>query len=498
MQRTKLGLFSIGLEAYWPQFEGLKERLVSYSQFVSQKLESMGAEVVNADMVDDYSTAKRAGELFRREDVDIAVCFVSTYATSSSVLPVVQRLGRPVLILNLQPTAQLDYLRTGTGEWLANCQACCVPEIACAFERCGIEFHTVTGLLGLESGTPGALADERTCDHPAAKRVWREVREWFDAVSVQRRLSQSRIGFLGHTYPGMLDMYSDFTQISGAFGVHIEVLEMEDLEACVESATPGLIEAKEREFREFFAIAEANPNDPISLPPDEESFSRAVRVSVGLDLLVKRFDLNGLSYYYRSIEGKPFSEFSSAMIPGLSLLTARGVPCSGEGDLKNCIAMKAMDVLGKGGSFTELYAMDFEESFILMGHDGPFHLEIAADKPVLRRLATFHGKTGSGLSIEAKVKQGPITIFGLTQLADGRMKMLISEGWSLPGDTLRIGNTNSRLRFTGSQDDDFDVATWMNAWVAEGPTHHVALGVGHCANSLEKLGRLLRIPTVRL
>lgn len=518
--RTRIGLFSIGLAAYWPQFEGLEARLAGYGAFVAERLRGFDAEVIDAGMVEDFATAQAAGDRFRAGDVDLAVCFVTTYATSATVLPVVQKLGRPVLILNLQPTAQLDYARTGTGEWLANCQACCVPEIACAFERCGIDFHTVTGLLGLgptgvsdgtgahhrrdaDATSANATAEgatrphEITADHPAAIRAWRETKEWIDAVTVQRTLGRTRIGFLGHTYAGMLDMYSDFTQVSGTFGSHVEVLEMEDLEAGYDSATDAEIEAKADELRSFFAFAEANPNDPISLPPDAASFDHACRVAVGLDKLVERFDLGALSYYYRGIEGKPYAALSAGMIPGLSLLTAQGVPCAGEGDLKNCIAMKAMDVLGAGGSFTELYAMDFTESFILMGHDGPFHLRIADGQPVLRRLGTYHGKVGSGLSVEATVQHGPITIFGLTQRRDGRMKMLLAEGWCLPGETLRIGNTNSRLRFTPNADDPFDIADWMNRWAAEGPTHHVALGVGHRAGALAKLGGLLDLPVVR-
>ena len=493
---TKIGLFSIGLAAYWPQFEGLEARLVGYGRHVAATLADMDAEVVDAGMVDDYDSAQAAGERLRAEDVDLVVCFVTTYATSATVLPVVQRLGRPVLILNLQPSARLDYARTGTGEWLAACQACCVPEIACAFERCGIAFHTVTGLLGLPEGTPGALADERTAEHPAAVRAWAGVREWVDAVRVQKTLARTRFGFLGHTYAGMLDMYSDFTQITGTFGAYIEVLEMEDLEAAVEAATADEIAAKADELRSFFALAEANPNDPISLPPDEAAFDHACRVAVGLDRLAAAYDLGGLAYYYKGREGGPFAALSAGMIPGLSLLTSRGIPCAGEGDLKNGIAMKAMDVLGAGGSFTELYAMDFEEEFIMMGHDGPFHLAIADGQPVLRRLGTYHGKVGSGLSVEATVKHGPVTILGLTQRRDGRMKLLVAEGWCLPGETLHIGNTNSRLRFTKDPNDSFDLADWMNRWAAEGPTHHVALGVGHRAGALTKLGALLDVPTV--
>jgi L-arabinose isomerase len=493
-----IGFFSVGLAAYWPQFPGLRERLSSYGDFVAARLASLGARVVNAGLVDDQPSALAAGDRFRAEQADLVICYVTTYATSSQVLPAVRGVNRPVLILNLQPTAQINYARTGTAEWLANCQACCVPEIACAFDRSGIEFQTVTGLLGLDVQTPGALADEVTANHPAAISAWREVGEWLGAISAKRALERARIGFLGHTYPGMLDMYSDFTQHSAQLGAHIEVLEMDDLEARVRAITPAEIAAKRAEVEELFQISEDSPSDPLAKRPAPEALDWACRVAAGLDRLVADFDLQGLSYYYRGLDGNAYEQLGGGVILGCSLLTARGIPCSGEGDLKNCAAMKVMDTLGAGGSFTELYAMDFAENFILMGHDGPFHMRIAEGRPVLRGLSLYHGKRGSGVSVEAQVKCGPVTILGLTQTRGGKLKWLCAEGWSLPGEILRIGNTNSRLRFTKNSDDAFDVASWMNRWAGEGPTHHVALGIGHHAGTIAKFARVMNLPCVEV
>jgi L-arabinose isomerase len=488
--RCTVGLFSIGLAAYWPQFPGLRERLAGYGEFVGRRLRELGAEVVDTGLVDDQPAAVRAGDQFVRADVDLIVCYVTTYATSSQVVPAVQRAGRPVLVLNLQPAAQLAYASTGTAEWLANCQACCVPEIANAFARSGIPFHTVTGLLGLAEQTPGALADERTAEHPAARAAWAEVAEWLAAVRVQRALARGRIGMLGHPYPGMLDMYSDYTQQTAYFGTHIEVLEMDDLEARVNAVTDAEVGAKQEEVARIFAISEDAPGDPLARKPQPDELAWACRVAAGLDRLAADFDLHGLAYYHRGLDGNIYEQLGAGLIVGCSLLTARGVPCSGEGDLKNCLAMKALDTLGAGGSFTEFCAMDFTDQCILMGHDGPFHLAVADGRPTLRGLEVFHGKRGSGVSVEARVKQGPVTILGLTQTRDGRLKWLGAAGWSAPGDVLQIGNTNSRLRFTAAPDAPFDLAVWLNAWAAQGPTHHVALGIGHHLGTLAKLGQL--------
>ncbi|NWG17490.1 MAG: L-fucose/L-arabinose isomerase family protein [Chloroflexi bacterium] len=477
--QAKIGVFGIGLAAYWPQFEGLKERLEGYQRQVEARITAMGAQVISAGLVDDAPGAQAAGDLFTRENVDFIVCYVGTYATSSQVLPAVQRRNAPVLILNLQPVAALDYPDTDTGEWLANCCACCVPEISNAFARARIQFNVVSGLLSPTGGYANKYYEN----------AWREIESWVVAAGVMRAINYSRIGFLGHTYPGMLDMYSDFTMHHAQLGAHIEVLEMDDLHARVESVTEAELSDKIAEIRRVFDIAEPG-RDKISKSVTDEALRWTARVAVGLDKLVNDFNLHGLTYYYRGLNGNPNEELGASLIVGNSLLTARGIPASGEGDLKTCVAMMMMDRLGAGGSYTEFYAMDFNEDFVLMGHDGPGHVAISDTRPVLRGLGLYHGKRGYGISVEFKVRTGPITILGMTQTAEGRLKMLAAEGESLPGETLQIGNTNSRLKFK------VDPAAFMNRWSEAGPTHHCALGVGHQLSRIRKLARLMNIELV--
>jgi L-arabinose isomerase len=272
-------------------------------------------------------------------------------------------------------------------------------------------------------------------------------------------------------------------------GAHIEVLEIDDLDTRVEAVGSDELVAKIEEIHRVFEIAEPG-RDKLSQPVTNESLRWSAQVACGLDRLVRDFDLNGLTYYYRGWEGNRFEELGAGLIVGNSLLTARGIPASGEGDLKTCIAMLMMDRLKAGGSYTEFYAMDFNDDFILMGHDGPGHVAISDQKPLLRGLGLFHGKRGYGISVEFKVKLGPITILCLTQTADGRLKLLAAQGESIPGDTLQIGNTNSRLKFA------LDPASFMNAWAEQGPTHHCALGVGHQLAKIRKLARLLDLELV--
>jgi L-arabinose isomerase len=464
VQPANIGVFGIGLAAYWPQFPGLRERLEGYQRLVETEIEKLGARTVSAGLVDSPGAAAEAGRRFAASDLDLIVCYVATYATSSQVLPVVQRAKVPVLVLNLQPTAALDYENTDTGEWLANCSTCCVPEISNAFARARLLFHVVSGVLR---------------DDPEA---WREIREWCEAASVARALRTSRIGFLGHTYPGMLDMYSDFTMVTAQTGAHIEVLEMCDLDRCVQGVSQGELSEKLAVTRRTFDLESVA----------EDDLNWAAQVAAGLDKLVDQFDLDGLAYYYRGLDGNRYERLGAGLILGCSLLTARGIPTSGEGDLKNCVAMTIMDRFGVGGAYTEFYAMDLLEDFVLMGHDGPGHLAISDRKPILRGLALYHGKRGYGVSVEFSVKTGPVTLLGVTQTAGGNLKMLAAEGECVPGPILRIGNTNSRLRFALAP------ALFVNRWCQEGPTHHCALGVGHVVGSLEKLSELISTPLVKV
>ena len=469
----RAGLFGIGLDTYWPQFKGLKPRLESYVQTVARRLARPGVEIVNLGLVDSPPKAMEAGHRFRQEDVDIIFLQVTTYALSSTVLPVVRRARVPVIVLNLQPAAAINYAtfnqmgdRTAmTGEWLAYCGACPMPEIAGVFQRCGIDFHQVNGMLH----------DDPVC--------WNEIDAWLDAARVAHVMSHNRLGLMGHYYGGMLDISSDFTQHCATFGGHIEQLEVDELAALRREVSAAQIKARVAQFQRAFAV---QPDCPAP------ELARAARTSVALDRLVKQHDLGSLAYYYSGTGNAENEDAISSIILGNSLLTARGIPVAGEYEIKNVQAMKIMDSFGAGGSFTEFYAMDFADDVVLMGHDGPGHIGIAEGKTKVRPLQVYHGKVGRGLSVEMSVKRGPVTLLSVIQDAAGKLKFLVAEAESVPGPILEIGNTNSRYRFP------IGARRFVNDWNSHGPAHHCAVGVGHLAGKIAKLGQLLRMETIRI
>lgn len=469
----KIGLFGIGLAAYWSQFEGLETRLTGYLKEVADKLDELAPGVVNLGLIDTPEKALEAGHLFRQEDVDIIFLYVSTYALSSTVLPVVKRAKVPVVILNLTPEPAIDYQwfnklndRTRmTGEWLAWCAACPVPEIAAVFKRSGIPFYQITGML-------------RNDDI-----VWREIQEWVAAAHVAHTMYHNRLGLMGNYYGGMLDIYSNLTLHCATFGGHIEIIEVDELSALCQTISATDIDKRVTHFREVFDV-----QADCSLA----ELRRAARTSVALDLLVEKHQLGSMAYYHKGSGNAANEDAMSAVILGTSLLTARNIPVAGEYEVKNAQAMKIMDSFGAGGSFTEYYAMDYKDDVVLMGHDGPGHIAIAAGKTKVRPLDVYHGKVGKGLSVEMSVQHGPVTLLSVVEKYDGTLMLLFAEGESVSGPILEIGNTNSRYRFP------LGARKFVEEWNSHGPAHHCAVGISHIGGKLNKLGALLGIEVVQV
>jgi L-arabinose isomerase len=461
---AKIGLVAGGLGAYWPQFPNLLPQLQESARYVSARFTEMDAEVVDAGFISDAHDANDAAETLRRADCDIIVMFLTTYLTSSMVLPIAQRTKTPVLVIDLQPTESMDHATFGTGEWLAYCGQCAVPEVANVFRRAGIPFQSVSGWLKQES-------------------AWARISRWVNAAAVRGALRNARHGLMGHLYPGMLDVSTDLTLVSAQFGSHVEVLEIDDLRVRVDDVTGAQVAERVALAKEIFTI------DPSVV---EASLEWSAKVSLGLDRVVEDFGLDSIAYYHRGLNDEVHEQLGAGMILGASLLTARGIPVTGEYELRTSIAMLVSETLGAGGSFTEIQALNFVDQVVEMGHDGPAHLAISARDPLLRGLGVYHGKRGKGVSVEFDVKHGPVTTVALGQGIDGRFSFIASEGIVTRGPLLEIGNTTSRVDFS------CDPGEWVDAWSSTGTGHHWALAIGHRAADIEAAAKLLGLEFIQI
>ena len=458
-RKPRVGLVAGGLGTYWPQFPHLLPQLQESARYVSERFREMDAEVTDVGFISDAPEGVVAADRLRQADCDLIVLFLTTYLTSSMVLPIARRTNTPVLVIDLQPTEKMDHASFDTGSWLAYCGQCPVPEVGNLFRRAGIPFRSVTGWLRQEA-------------------AWERIGRWIRAAHVRAALRHARHGLMGHLYPGMLDVSTDLTLLPTTFGSHVEVLEFDDLRERVLAVTPDEVQDRMALARKIFSL-----DDTVR----EEDFAWGAQVSVGLDRLVDDFDLDSIAYYHRGLAGEQHERLGAGMILGASLLTARGIPATGEYELRTTVAQLATQVVGAGGSFCEIQALNFTDGVVEMGHDGPAHLAVSSRDPLLRGLGVYHGKRGWGVSVEFDVRPGPVTLLGLGQDRDGALSFIASEGTVVSGPLLRIGNTTSRVDFGR------DPGEWVDEWSASGVGHHWSLSLDHRAADYRAAASLLGI-----
>jgi L-arabinose isomerase len=466
---ARVGLFGVGHYTYWHQFDGLLAEMHNKLGHLEKKVRGYGVEVMNFGMVDTAKSAYALRDKLKAAQLDLIFCDMVTYATSATFGILIRDLDVPIVLVALQPLQALDYSVASTYMQLCNDDFCSVPEFTGVAIRMGKQPPPV--ILG-------TLDDDSEADA--------EIAEWCSIAHVLHDLKSARIGHFGHPIEHMLDMQTDQAALTAAFGCHIVQTEAGDLTQHWMGVSESDLEDRKRQILEIFDTPEPK-SDPVTtklLPADLET---AARASLALDRFVDQHELDGLAYYY---EGEPDSltrKIVTNLIVGNSLLTAAGFPMCGESDLKTCLAMLIEDRLDIGGSFAEFHPIDFREGFVLVGHDGPHHLNIAEGKPVLRSLLKYHGKPGFGAGVEFKIKEGPITMLSIGVTHGGRFKFIVAEGESVHGPIPPTGNTNTRGFFQP------DARTFLKRWVAEGPTHHFALGIGHRAASIEKVASILGI-----
>ena len=470
--QARIGILGVGHHTYWDQFDGLLNQMHQKLDAFEQLVSLNGVDVKNFELSDCAETAYKLVDQINGTNLDLLFIDMVTYATSSSIAAIFNSCHLPMVLVALQPDKALDYDVASTHMQLYNDDICAIPE-----------FINVAIRLGRP--TPEMIIGMLENDEKAAA----EISEYCQIAKTVNSLKKARIGQMGHVLESMLDMHTDATMLTATFGSHIVQTEPEEVLKHFHNASKEKVADYKDQIKAFFDFPDPK-SDPITEKLKPEDLETAARVGVALDAFIEEKRLDGLAYYY---EGEPESALRKVVtnfIVGNSLLTASGFPMCGEMDLKTCFAMLIMDRLEMGGSFAEFHPIDFKEGFVLVGHDGPHHLNIADGKPVLRSLKKYHGKPGHGASVEFKIKSGPITMLSIAQKANGKFKFIIAEGESHDGPIPPTGNTNTRGFFKP------DVRTFLKRWFSEGPTHHFALGIGHRAETIRKIGKFLDIETV--
>lgn len=471
---ARAGLMGVGLDTYWEQFPGLLDELMKKMEKLEQKLAANQVEVISFGMVDNAQRAFEALPKIKAADLDILFVDMLTYATSATFGAIVREMNVPVVLVALQPLSALDYEHATTYMQLCNDDLCSVPEFTGVAIRMGKTPPPL--VLGMLEGDAAADA---------------QLAEWCRVAHVLHDLRRVRIGHLGHVLEAMLDMQTDPTAVTAQFGCHVVQCEADQMMPIYRSIDPAgeEVAAMKKRILDFFDTPDP-VSDPLTCKLTDADLETAAVVAVTLEKYIAAKSLDGLAYYYEGEPGSPVRKLVTNFIVGNSLLTSAGFPMCGEFDIKTCLAMLIMDRLEIGGSFAEFHPVDFANDTVLVGHDGPHHLNIADRRPVIRSLKKYHGKPGSGAGVEFNIKTGPITMLSIGVKADGKFKFIIAEGESVAGPIPPTGNTNTHGKFLP------DVRTFLARWVAEGPTHHFALGIGHHAETIRKVADALGIEAV--
>ena len=453
-RKPRIGIIGMGHFIYWPQFEGLKEELmqkqVDFRSYFSEE-----SELIDLGFADDIDSSFIALKRAQKEDLDALFIVMATYITSAVVFPFAKYLKIPQILVGIQPLDRLDYTKTTTYMQLCNDDICSMPEFAGVYERVGapMPFFIVE-----------AASNE--------ERIRARIGEFERAIAALAAFKYAKFGYLGHTYDGMYDMNTDPTAFAATFGAHVKMLEMCELSEYVKGASDAEVKARIDEIKSIFDIREPS-NDPLTDYVQDKDLEIAARNSVALDKLIETNGLSALAYFYKGENNNLYEQIASNLIIGNSLLTSRGIPLAGEADLKTAAAMMIMTKVGGGGSFAELHPFDVCDDIVLIGHDGPHNINISENRPIIRRLKKFHGKSGAGISVEFNLKTGPISLLSCSVDKNGALKLISAVGESMPGAIPQTGNTNTKCHFSVSATE------FVERWCEAGPTHHLALGIGN-------------------
>ncbi|MBQ7147947.1 MAG: arabinose isomerase [Pseudobutyrivibrio sp.] len=462
--KAKVGVFSIALGAYLPQFPSLVPEF--NQQFEAFKaLMPDTVEIIDGGVVTTKEQSQAAGDKFRAADVDLVFMQLLTYATSYNMLPAVKDLDVPVVLVNIQKLKALDYDTAGTAEWLGEAYACgAVGEMVADLNRYGKRSAVITGVA--EGGDPA---------------VEKEINEWCLAAQTRRRFRDTNLAQIGRPYPGMMDLYIDESNLYRRMGVYTKQFDWEKIWAIADDVTDdAVIKAKAQDILDTFDIEGGN---------DIEKVYEMAKYVVAFEQWVKDEQLGLVASHYDGYAKGQAGVVDSLLIPAFSMLIKQGTACAVEGDIKVAMAMSILKTISGSGQLAEMYTIDFNDDVTLIGHSGSGDYDISkAKKPTMKIVDVFHGKTGGGYLTQFYPPAGDITYLAITQDGEGHFKFVAAEGVNEEGKILQNGDTMMRTRFACSASE------FVTRWSETGPTHHFGAAIGRHISTIEKVAKIFNVP----
>ncbi len=388
--KAKVGVFSIALGAYLPQFPQLVPEFESQFEAFKKTLPDT-VEVIDGGMVTTKEQSQAAGDLFRAADVDLVFLQLLTYATSYNMLPAVKDLDVPVVLVNIQKLKALDYDHTDIASWLGEGYACgAVGEMVADLERYGKRHAVITGVV--EGGDPGVQA---------------EIEDWCKAAQTRRRFRDTNLAQVGRPYPGMMDLYIDESNLYRRMHLYTKQFDWEKMWVIADNITDEeAIRAKAQDILDTFDIEGGGTIEKV--------WDMAKYV-VAFEKWCEDEKLGLIASHYDGFAKGQAGVLDSMLIPAFSMLIKQGVACAVEGDIKVAMAMSILKTISGTGQLAEMYSIDFNDDIAIIGHSGSGDADISDKKPTMKIVEVFHGKTGGGYLTQFYPYTGPVTYLAITQ-----------------------------------------------------------------------------------
>ena len=462
--KARIGVFSIALGAYLPQFPSLVPEFEGqYDAF--KKTIPDTVEIIDGGICTTKELSQAAGDKFRAADVDLVICQLLTYATSYNMLPAVRDVNVPVVLVNVQKLKAPDYANTDTATWLGELYACgAVGEMVADLERAGKRHAVITGVV--EGGDPEAQA---------------ELEDWCRAAQVRRRFRDTNLAQIGRPYPGMMDLYIDETNLYHRMWLYTKQFDWEKMWAIADDIDDdAAVRDKAQDILDTFDIEGGG---------SIEKVWDMAKYVVAFERWVKEEKIGFVASHYDGFAQGVAGKLDSMLIPAFSMLIRQGTACAVEGDIKVAMAMSILKTISGMGQLSEMYSIDFNEDICIIGHSGSGDYDISrAKKPTMKIVDVFHGKTGGGYLTQFYPEAGPVTYLGITQDRDGHFKFVVAEGVNEEGPIFTFGDTNMRTRFTCG------ARQFCNRWSEAGPTHHMASATGRHIDTILKVAKIFNVP----
>ena len=461
--KARIGVFSIALGAYLPQFPSLVQEFETQYEAFKKTLPDT-VELVDGGIVTTKELAQAAGDKFRAADVDLVILQLLTYATSYNMLPAIRDLDVPIILVNLQKKKAPDYENTDIATWLGELYACgAVGEMVADLERAGKRHAVITGTVESD--------DSEVAD---------EIEAWCRAAQVRRRFRDTNLAQIGRPYPGMMDLYIDETNLYHRMFLYTKQFDWEKMWAIADSIMDeDVIRTKAQDIINTFDIEGGGTIEKVW---------EMAKYVVAFEQWVKDEQIAFVASHYDGFAQGKAGVLDSMLIPAFSMLIKQGIACAVEGDIKVAMAMSILKTISGTGQLSEMYSIDFEKDICIIGHSGSGDADISDRKPTMKIVPVFHGKTGGGYLTQFYPHLGPITYLGITQDRDGHFKFVVAEGMNEAGPIFTFGDTNMRMRFTCGAKE------FCNRWSESGPTHHMAAAAGRHIDTILKVAKIFNIP----